>query len=537
MNKEITININIYQTIKYDSVIMTETVSNIKIATPPPEVPAEEMVEESEDCEVCCDDFNMSTKRKIKCSYCNYCACKSCVRQYLTSTTKEPHCMNCKKAWGQNFMVLHLDRAFMDKAYKQHRKTNLLESAISKLPETMEAAQNYKKQEELTDENKKLKEIEFKLKEQLRDISNTQAANAHTIYRIRNGYYKKDEEKRKFIMACPDDECRGYLSSGYKCELCKLFTCSKCHEIIGDKKENPDHVCNQDSVKSAELIKKETKPCPSCGARIFKMSGCDQMWCTECHVAFSWRTGLRETGTIHNPHFYQWQRDENGGQAPRVPGDVPGGCNHHMPNWWDFRRTWLANILAPHVSEAKKHIKPFVEAYTHNKDKLVERGQLSIMFTSLPEKYDDYSVNIIKRAFTEYITELYRRVQEFIYEKTRLDDRIQELDNTQEIRVHYLLKKITKEEMGTKIIRKDTMKRKLIEMVNIYDLLATIGRETFYKITELDIRNDPINSIIKCCEHLNALSNLRVYCNEHFELISVSYNCNCLLYTSPSPRD
>ena len=56
---------------------MTETVSNIKIATPPPQVPAEEMVEESEDCEVCCDDFNMSTKRKIKCSYCNYCASKS----------------------------------------------------------------------------------------------------------------------------------------------------------------------------------------------------------------------------------------------------------------------------------------------------------------------------------------------------------------------------------------------------------------------------------------------------------------------------
>ena len=499
--------------------------ANIKIASSPPPTPSaiEDVPEDPTDCAICCDDFNMSTKKKVKCPYCDYCACKTCVRQYLTTTTKEPHCMNCKKAWGQNFLVIQLDRSYNNKEYKNHRKSVLLDGEISKLPETMEAAQHFQKREELQEENRKLHEIETELRKRLREIGDTVAANQNTIYRIGAGQYKKGEEKRKFIMACPDENCRGFLSSSYKCELCKLFTCSKCCEIIGDKKDNPHHVCNPDSVKTTELIKAETKPCPSCGCRIYKISGCDQMWCTECHIAFSWRTGLRETGIIHNPHFYQWQRDENGGEAPRVPGDDPCGHHNHMPNWWDFRRQWLQNILVEHIRENYQGLKPFVLAYMNAPAKY-RNYNLRSYFASIPEKFENYSANLIKRAFTEYLTEVYRRMQEIIYENRRIDDKIQELGDNQEIRIHYLLKKISKDDMGTKIIRRDTLRRKAMEMGNIYDLLATVGRETFHSITELDLREDP-EAIAKACEFLRGLSNLRTYCNQQFELISVSYNC------------
>lgn len=49
-----------------------------------------------------------------------------------------------------------------------------------------------------------------------------------------------------------------------------------------------------------------TRPCPTCFVPIYKISGCDQMFCTECHAKFSWRTGKVVKGLFHNPHFFEW---------------------------------------------------------------------------------------------------------------------------------------------------------------------------------------------------------------------------------------
>jgi hypothetical protein len=131
-----------------------------------------------------------------------------------------------------------------------------------------------------------------------------------------------DGERRAFVRACPATGCRGFLSSSWKCGICDVWACSKCHEIKGTERDAP-HVCNPENIATAELLAKDSRPCPTCASLIFKIDGCDQMWCSQCKTAFSWRTGRPETGRIHNPHYYEYMRAHGG--LPREEGDVPCG--------------------------------------------------------------------------------------------------------------------------------------------------------------------------------------------------------------------
>jgi hypothetical protein len=117
------------------------------------------------------------------------------------------------------------------------------------------------------------------------------------------------------------------LSTVWKCGLCENWACPDCHEVKGLDKDAP-HTCDPDNIATAQLMARDTRNCPKCAANIFKIDGCDQMWCTQCHTAFSWRSGLIETHVVHNPHYYDFLRTQ--GVAPRAHGDIPCGG---FPDW------------------------------------------------------------------------------------------------------------------------------------------------------------------------------------------------------------
>lgn len=128
------------------------------------------------------------------------------------------------------------------------------------------------------------------------------------------------KEKHEFLMNCQAKDCKGYLSTKYKCGLCEQYTCSHCLLV---KEEG--HECKEDDVSTVRLIRKDTKPCPKCSARISKIDGCDQMWCVECKTAFSWKSGNIVNGAIHNPHYYDYLRKTQGfvPRADNPCGDIP----------------------------------------------------------------------------------------------------------------------------------------------------------------------------------------------------------------------
>ena len=120
------------------------------------------------------------------------------------------------------------------------------------------------------------------------------------------------------IHKCPTPECNGILNAEWQCILCKVTACSSCHEPVDEEQE---HKCNPDTIETIKMLKTDTKACPTCHTNIYKIDGCDQMWCVQCHTAFSWKTGNIET-KIHNPHYYEWMRKKSeNGVIPREMGD------------------------------------------------------------------------------------------------------------------------------------------------------------------------------------------------------------------------
>lgn len=71
------------------------------------------------------------------------------------------------------------------------------------------------------------------------------------------------------------------------------------------------HKCKQEDVDSVKEIRNCSRPCPNCKSRIFKIAGCDTMWCTRCNTGFNWRTGMIITDArdLHNPHYVDFIRN------------------------------------------------------------------------------------------------------------------------------------------------------------------------------------------------------------------------------------
>jgi len=93
------------------------------------------------------------------------------------------------------------------------------------------------------------------------------------------------------------------------------------------------HTCKPEDVESVAEIRRHSRACPSCKSRIFRISGCDTMWCTRCNTGFNWRTGLVITDArdLHNPHYIDFVRNnpnfqytqQRGGAPENIPIDNP----------------------------------------------------------------------------------------------------------------------------------------------------------------------------------------------------------------------
>lgn len=158
---------------------------------------------------------------------------------------------------------------------------------------------------------------------------------------------EEDEDVQKILkkgymssVRCQVDGCGGYTDISWTCIKCGSIVCKRCGEVEkkyisrnqreiardtkredydldstvsgGDTDEEEDgtvHVCREDDIKSFKQILLSARPCPNCKTFIYKISGCNDMWCTTCNTGFRWNTMKPITKEhFHNPHRAEYMK-------------------------------------------------------------------------------------------------------------------------------------------------------------------------------------------------------------------------------------
>jgi hypothetical protein len=512
----------------------------------------------------------------------------------------------CAKVWTRKHIREIFTLVFINGPLKEHKEKVLFDKERALLPATQPIIEGKLLARKIDQEVRVLqKQISEINKQQTKLLQDKQVALNR----------KTSTDRTAFVRACPQEDCRGFLSSQWKCGICERWTCPDCHVLKGYTRDS-DHTCNADDLATAKLISSDTKPCPQCGTGIFKIDGCfaentpillfdgsikmsqdisigdiligddgiqrtvldttngvdemfeviqnkaakyvvnskhtlvlylhdniveitvddyiqmndiqkplfegykkdgsrtsiqinpvgrnnyygweidgnhrfilpdftvvrncDQMWCTECHTAFSWRTGRKEQN-IHNPHYYEWQRRNGGGEAPRNPGDVPCGRNldHYLSDRFQrILRTYYINAknYAPIITRIQRTIRWGVHLIN------VERPN--------PPNYEQKNENL---------------------------------------RVQYLMKEITEQEMRDELQRDDKRHHKNQELAEVFTLLVNTLTDILFRFLDyLEQNKDKAvgNTADIDVSILVEIDRIVDYANECLGDISHTYSCS-----------
>jgi hypothetical protein len=142
---------------------------------------------------------------------------------------------------------------------------------------------------------------------------------------------KKEDADALPPRRCPAPDCIGFLGRGTDetllCGLCGIAVCQRCELALptdAPAGSESIHQCRVDDVASVKAKYRDTRPCPSCGVRVAKVSGCNQMFCTACLKPWDWATGRVITrGGIHNPHYFDYLNARRAAGREREQTDVP----------------------------------------------------------------------------------------------------------------------------------------------------------------------------------------------------------------------
>jgi hypothetical protein len=464
------------------------------------------------DCSVCVEPFNKSVRKPVQCDMCDYTVCSQCFEHYQMdhSGMHNVHCMNCKQLWDDQTVREKVASAVTQRLAAATKK-RLRDEEIAFMPETQlyveyDKAVETVKVAEYMEMVKQVHNLEYRcieleinqytcpktvretLKREIEVIKTNMFRFKNRILSWRRSYqlsigfrdiipealYQKhfrdsitNQEETvprpidTLLCPCPADSCRGFvMRNDHTCGVCSQTVCKHCLALNSD-----EHVCDESDIQSAKLILKSSKPCPKCAARIHKIDGCDQMWCTQCQTSFSWTTGQEIVGrVIHNPHYYEWLRTRRHNE-------------NHNPNTCEGLPD--AIYLSRHLSLVfKKH-----------------------------NLFRQHMMNLHRKCVH------YREVD--IRNRTHMQNQFR---TNMDIRMKWLMNKTTDKAFETMLHKR--YKQKLVDqrIVQVYDLTVTLCTDVLHRLLHTNHAADTV-----CEGFITEFTEIENYTNECFKKLEKVY--------------
>lgn len=284
-----------------------------------------------------------------------------------------------------------------------------------------------------------------------------------------------NKDKVLYNRPCSNEHCNGMLKYGNDlCGICDHITCSKCLESYT---KNTEHLCDDDKVKTAQLIKKDTKYCPKCNFGITKLSGCDVMFCTQCTTSFNWKTMEILTKNLHNPHYVEYLR-RNGTMRERE--NLANNCVAN-PTIGDFDTRRFSNIR--NFTEIVKIFNPYKT--------VIQRGL--------------YIIQYILHIGDE-INELRNKIRKY-----------EESNRT--ARINLLLSRITREEFDPIVSKNSYEIRFFTQRHQIFSTIFDVATELIFNLSNNEMMAIN-NSILNILEHSTETNNFNKIANHTEEFFN-----------------
>jgi hypothetical protein len=277
--------------------------------------------EEPELCGVCMDGYTSIIRKKCVCKYCKADTCSKCIERYLLERHEDAHCLHCRVNYNDATLNEICTKTYVKNVYFKHRQEVLINRERANLPGLQDVAIEQRRKRDndgkialIRQEIEAIREkrdtilseynilyteyyTKLGLKQDTADMRKKLdglLADSNNCKKMINEKYedtnrirwpeayglpsagsakKPEEEKKKFIRRCTRDGCQGFLSTAWKCGICEYYSCNKCF-VTKTKRQDDPHECKKEDVETAEMIKKDSKPCPNCGEFIMKSSGC-----------------------------------------------------------------------------------------------------------------------------------------------------------------------------------------------------------------------------------------------------------------------